>query len=108
MDEHVLVIGGTLWDAKGKPTAGLEQHTSNPGLIHMSRGGGGRNVAENLGRLGADVVFISAVGDDEIGHRLIEQTQSADVNTEYMRSSQCAYRLLYGLSECRRIAGCRN
>ncbi|MCO5182844.1 MAG: carbohydrate kinase family protein [Anaerolineae bacterium] len=85
MDEHVLVIGGTLWDAKGKPTAGLEQHTSNPGLIHMSRGGGGRNVAENLGRLGADVVFISAVGDDEIGHRLIEQTQSADVNTEYMR-----------------------
>jgi pseudouridine kinase len=42
-------------------------------------------VAENLGRLGADVVFISAVGDDDTGQSLLTHTQSAEVNTEYVR-----------------------
>jgi pseudouridine kinase len=84
MNENVLVIGGTLLDVKGKPSSGLEPGTSNPGVIRMSRGGGGRNVAENLGRLGANVVYISAIGDDETGHSLIAQTQSAEVNTEHV------------------------
>jgi pseudouridine kinase len=61
MSEHVLVIGATLMDIKGKPTAGLEPSTSNPAEIRHTRGGTARNVAENLARLGADVVLLSAV-----------------------------------------------
>lgn len=86
MDEHVLVIGGTLFDAKGKPSVNLRQNTSNPGLIRLSRGGAARNVAENLGRLGADAVLISAIGDDEVGHSLKEQTAAANVNVEHVRA----------------------
>ena len=63
MGERVLVIGATLIDVKGKPTAGLAPGTSNPSNIRVTRGGTARNVAENLGHLGAEVTLISAVGD---------------------------------------------
>ncbi len=71
MGDHVLVIGGTLLDTKGKPDAGLAPGTSNPGRIRSSRGGTARNVAENLARLGTNVLLITAVGNDVIGQKLL-------------------------------------
>lgn len=84
MGDHVLVIGATLLDVKGKPFEGLEPGTSNPGHIRTTRGGTARNVAENLALLGAEVTLISAVGDDDMGRRLGEQTAAAGVNTEHV------------------------
>jgi pseudouridine kinase len=84
MAKHVLVIGATLLDTKGKPLAGLEPGTSNPSEIRSTRGGTARNVAENLARLGADVVLISAVGDDPTGRQLLIQTAEAGVNLDYV------------------------
>jgi pseudouridine kinase len=83
MGDHVLVIGATLLDTKGKPDAGLEPGTSNPGSIRRARGGTARNVAENLARLGADVLLVTAVGDDEIGEQLLTQTAEAGVNIDF-------------------------
>ncbi|MCL4803607.1 MAG: carbohydrate kinase family protein [Anaerolineae bacterium] len=85
MSEHVLVIGATLLDTKGKPVAGLEPGTSNPAVIRSSRGGTARNVAENLARLGAEAVLISAVGDDPTGRQLLIQTAEAGVNLDYVQ-----------------------
>lgn len=85
MSDHVLVIGATLMDTKGKPTAGLEPGTSNPAHIRHTRGGTARNVAENLGRLGADVMLISAVGDDHTGRLLLTQTAGAGVNLDHVQ-----------------------
>jgi pseudouridine kinase len=82
MGEKVLVIGATLLDVKGKPVAGLEPGTSNTSTIRITRGGTARNVAENLGRLGADVTLISAVGQDLTGEQLVAQTAAADVNVD--------------------------
>lgn len=84
MDNHILVIGATLLDTKGKPIAGLEPGTSNPANIRHTRGGTARNVAENLARLGADALLISAVGDDRTGRHLVEYTVEAGVNTEFV------------------------
>jgi pseudouridine kinase len=84
MGNHVLVIGATLLDTKGKPMAGLEPGTSNPAEIRSSRGGTARNVAENLARLGAEVVLVSAVGDDATGRQLLIQTAEAGVNLDYV------------------------
>jgi pseudouridine kinase len=84
MSDHVLVIGATLLDTKGKPTAGLEPRTSNPAHIRRVRGGTARNVAENLSRLGSEVLLISAVGDDHTGHQLVDQTKAAGVDTSYI------------------------
>jgi pseudouridine kinase len=85
MGDHVLVIGATLLDTKGKPEAGLEPNTSNPAAIRVTRGGTARNVAENLGRLGANVQLISAIGDDQHGHQLLEQTAAAGVDIRHVQ-----------------------
>jgi pseudouridine kinase len=85
MGEHILVIGATLLDAKGQPADGLEPGTSNPAVIRVTRGGTARNVAENLGRLGAEVILVSAVGDDLTGQRLVAQTAEASVNVDHVQ-----------------------
>lgn len=86
MGENVLVIGAMLLDVKGKPSAGLEPGTSNPSTIRITRGGTARNVAENLGRLGANVTLISAVGKDVTGERLLAQTADANVNVDRVQT----------------------
>lgn len=85
MSEHVLIIGASLLDTKGIPTAGLEPETSNPAYIRSTRGGTARNVAENLALLGAEVVLLTAVGDDTTGHRLMQDTAAAGVNVDYVQ-----------------------
>ncbi len=84
MAKYVLVIGATLLDTKGKPVAGLAPGMSNPAEIRSTRGGTARNVAENLARLGAEVLLISAVGDDTTGRQLMIQTAEAGVNLDYV------------------------
>lgn len=84
MNDHVLVIGATLWDTKGKPRQGLEPGTSNPAQISHARGGTARNVAENLGLLGAEVILISAVGNDNAGRQLVAQTAEAGANVDHV------------------------
>jgi pseudouridine kinase len=83
LGNNILVIGGTLLDAKGIPLAGMDPGTSNPARIRFSRGGTARNVAENLANLGADVLLITAVGDDPTGKRLMEQTSDSGVILDY-------------------------
>lgn len=84
MNGHILVIGAMLVDTKGKPLRGLEPGTSNAADIKIVRGGTARNVAENLGALGANVALISAVGDDIEGRRLLAQTAMTGVNLEHV------------------------
>jgi pseudouridine kinase len=88
MGHHILLIGATLMDTKGKPLAGLEPGTSNPSHIRHARGGTARNVAENLARLGSEVVLFSAIGDDETGAHLLQATTTAGVNTDHVLTIQ--------------------
>lgn len=90
MSEHILVVGASLLDVKGKPTAGLEPGTSNPARIRSTRGGTARNVAENLARLGGDVVLVSAVGDDAAGQSVMADTAAAGVDISHVRIIQGA------------------
>jgi pseudouridine kinase len=61
----VAVVGGINMDISGTPYADLAKRESNPGRIAFSPGGVGRNIAENLARLGVSVELISALGGDE-------------------------------------------
>lgn len=84
LDEgHVLVIGSAGVDIVGRPSHALQTGTSNPGMLRMSDGGVARNVAENLARLGLDVVLITAIGDDRSGRRLLEQAVDVGINMEH-------------------------
>ena len=51
--------------------------TSNPGTVVRTPGGVGRNVAENLARLGSRVALVSTVGSDPDGDWLLEETAAA-------------------------------
>jgi pseudouridine kinase len=79
----ILVIGSAGLDLVGRADSALQDGTSNPGALRTSLGGVARNVAENLARLGAEIILITAVGDDSQGHRLLEQTAGAGVNIEH-------------------------
>lgn len=78
---HVVVIGASSIDIKGRPFDKAIPATSNAGNIRMSIGGVARNVAENLGRLGVTTTLLTAVGDDTFGQQILTQTAAGGVDT---------------------------
>lgn len=76
----VVVIGAASLDMKGRPKRPLAEGTSNPGYIRVSAGGVGRNVAENLARLGVPTMLLSALGDDSVGRQILETTSAGGVD----------------------------
>ncbi len=80
----VVVIGGANVDVHGRPARRLALQDSNPGAVTTSPGGVGRNVAENLARLGVDVRLISAVGNDHHGRLLMEHGRAAGIDMQHV------------------------
>jgi pseudouridine kinase len=78
-DANVLVVGAASIDIVSRLRGEAIPGESNPSHIRSFFGGVGRNVAENLGRLGQSVTFLSAVGQDEQGDRLVAQLAEAGV-----------------------------
>jgi pseudouridine kinase len=76
----VLVVGGANVDVKARTSERLVGATSNPGLVDRTPGGVGRNVAENIARLGTKVSLVTAVGADADGAWLLAETASAGVD----------------------------
>ncbi len=67
---NVISIGEVLWDK-----VGAEEHL----------GGAAFNFAANLARLGHRVIFVSAVGADERGERVLEAMSQMGLSTQYVR-----------------------
>lgn len=78
---YVLVIGAANIDIGGTPYKPLIPADSNPGVIKMSYGGVGRNIAHNLAMLGVDVKLVTAVGDDALGKEMIAKCESIGMDT---------------------------
>jgi pseudouridine kinase len=76
----IIVIGGANLDIKSVIAGKTVAATSNPGASALSLGGVGRNIAENLARLGAPVALLSVVGDDDAGARLIAGSAAAGID----------------------------
>ncbi|MGA9532359.1 MAG: carbohydrate kinase family protein [Anaerolineales bacterium] len=76
----VLVIGAAGIDIVGRALAALEPGTSNPGRLRISHGGVARNVAVNLAHLATEAVLITAVGDDPLGHQVLDRSNRAGVD----------------------------
>ncbi len=86
----VAVIGGANVDIHGESVAPLRLNDSNPGSVRITAGGVGRNVAENLARLGVDCRLVSVVGDDEHGRFLLQATKDAGVDVSHVHVSSTA------------------
>jgi pseudouridine kinase len=73
---RVVVIGGANVDIKGHARGAYVPGTSNPGEVVVAAGGVGRNIAENLARLGLSVSLMTALGEDANG-RMLRQSCAA-------------------------------
>lgn len=80
----LVVIGGCNLDITGCSNRTLLAADSNPGIISQSAGGVGRNIAENLVRLGNDVSLISALGLDKSGDWLLEHCRAAGIDMNHV------------------------
>lgn len=74
-EAYVTVIGGANIDIIGFPQSTLILKDSNPGKVKISLGGVGRNIAENLVKLGLHTKLISAVGDDVYGNKVMDEAR---------------------------------
>ena len=83
-----VVIGGANLDLKARSAAKATPGTSNPGHGSMTPGGVGRNIAENMARLGDRVHLVSVVGRDPMGDSLVEHTAAAGVRVEYVARTE--------------------
>jgi pseudouridine kinase len=86
-EQKVVVVGGSNIDLKGYADEEYIPGTSNPGQLSETLGGVGRNIAENLAILEQPTVFLSAVGRDKYGEKLIEETSKPKLNLDYMLRS---------------------
>lgn len=83
MSQTIFVLGAAITDMMGFPTDSLIPSDSVPGRIIKSSGGVGRNIAENLVRLGLPVELITAFGDDENGKLLLAECQQLNIGVRH-------------------------
>lgn len=61
---YAAVVGAVNMDICGRPMKKLIFRDSNPGTLHFTPGGVGRNIAHNLRLLGEELTFLTVFGDD--------------------------------------------
>ncbi|MBR6965490.1 MAG: carbohydrate kinase family protein [Clostridia bacterium] len=76
----VYVIGAANMDIWGTPEDELRTGDSNPGRIHLSPGGVGRNIAENLSRLGRRVSLVTILGNDAYAEMIREHCRNTGID----------------------------
>lgn len=84
--KKILVIGQVNIDIVARPYKEIVLYDKNPGQAKFSYGGVGRNICENLARLGLHPTFLTIVGDDEFGSNAIKNLEKLNVKTKYIKS----------------------
>lgn len=80
----VVVVGGANMDVKAHSRHKAVLRTSNPGAAVTTPGGVGRNIAENLARLGTPTHLVAPVGRDAFGEELVAHTRAAGVVVDHV------------------------
>lgn len=79
----ITVIGAANIDLIGFSDEELIYKDSNIGTLETTLGGVGRNVAENLSRLGFDVEFLSVFADDEFSKMIIDSCEALGISIKH-------------------------
>lgn len=92
-DNQITVIGAANIDIHGFSFEEMIPKESNPGRVKFCLGGVGRNISENLARVGMDVSLISAIGGDANSKWLLSSCREIGIDMsgtivfEHMNSS---------------------
>ena len=81
---QIILVGGINIDIEGSPYAELRPADSNPGKVGISYGGVGRNIVENVARLGGDIGMISLTGEDAMGVDAKKHLEDLGVDVRYI------------------------
>lgn len=82
-EKYTAVIGGANIDIQGFTNQSLILKDSNPGKVRISLGGVGRNIAENLVKLGIQTKLISAIGGDLYGSKILEECNLSGIDMQH-------------------------
>lgn len=81
-DDYAIIVGGINIDIQGFPKNKLILKDSNIGEVKLSLGGVGRNIGENLARLGINTKLISIIGDDPYGSMVLKHSREIGLNLD--------------------------
>ncbi len=81
----ITIIGAANIDLFGYPKEKLIYKDSNTGTLEIIFGGVGRNIAENLSRLGFKVEFLSVFGQDDFAKRITQSCRALDISIEHCK-----------------------
>ena len=71
MQATIAVVGGCNIDINATSSSPLIFQDSNPGCVQTSLGGVGRNIGENLVRLGHKVSLLAPLGKDHFYDHIV-------------------------------------
>ena len=80
---YIAVAGGVNVDIGAQSVQKLRMKDSNPGVVHTSLGGVGRNIAHNLRLLGADVELFTALGGDGYARSMRESCKWLGISLKH-------------------------
>lgn len=78
---YVAIVGGVNMDIQGRCYQKFLPGDSNPGEAVMSPGGVGRNIAENLIRMGIRTELVTVFGDDTLSEELYRSCGRLGIST---------------------------
>lgn len=85
--DYTSVIGGANVDIVGYPFELLRKSDSNPGQVNVSIGGVGRNIAENLVKLGNHTKMFTVVGEDVHGEKIIRESEQSGIDMSHVKKT---------------------
>lgn len=85
MNSLVAVIGTVFVDCKGFAKEAYHSSSRNLGTIQFVHGGVGRNVAENIARIGLPTMFVSTYDLSGVGKEVPARLQEIGVNLKYLQ-----------------------
>ena len=81
----IIVIGAVFVDIKGYPSRTYIPGGRNAGKVRYVHGGVSRNIAEDLGNMGLDPVFLSLVDPSGSGADVLLRLKDHGVDTRFIR-----------------------
>lgn len=81
---EIIIVGGINIDIEGSPYAALRPADSNPGKVGISYGGVGRNIVENIAKMGGNVGMVSLTGEDAMGIDAKKHLSDLGVEVQYI------------------------
>jgi len=82
MKSKITVIGAANMDLIGYPKYKLIYKDANIGKIEPKLGGVGRNIAENLSKLGFEVEFLSVFAQDDFSKKIINSCYKLGIHSD--------------------------